>query len=40
MGFSETKIRRYTKDAPDMPAALRRAISAGGEAPAAFYGDG
>ena len=39
MGFSETKIRRYTKDTPDMPAALRRAISAGGETPVAFLGD-
>ena len=33
------KIKRYTRDSQDMPAALRRAISAGGEAPAAFLGD-
>ena len=39
MASAQMKIRHYTKDTPDMPAAMRRAIGAGGEAPVALLGD-
>ena len=38
-GYDHLNITRFDTNAPDMPAVLRRAIGAGGEAPVAILGD-